>query len=165
MQKTVESAFSVFDELDKNGEAWNVYPYMLKMGSQAVGKLMLGIDFGHFDSVDAQLHDMVVSLVRVLELNKRIASMGQWYASMPFGDPKRLRQLNAKVDGFMNECMDKASKGRESLELQDAALKAEHVIGMCGTGSAPCKSQADRFVQTTASAPRTSRETDCPSSS
>ena len=38
MQKTVEDAFKVFDELDERDEAWNVYPYMLKLGSQAVGK-------------------------------------------------------------------------------------------------------------------------------
>jgi hypothetical protein len=35
MQKTIEDAFKVFDELDERDEAWNVYPYMLKLGSQA----------------------------------------------------------------------------------------------------------------------------------
>ncbi|EFY89031.1 cytochrome P450 monooxygenase [Metarhizium acridum CQMa 102] len=36
MQKTVEDAFKVFDALDEQKEAWNVYQYMLKLGSQAV---------------------------------------------------------------------------------------------------------------------------------
>lgn len=33
MQKTVEDSFKVFDALDEQGEAWNVYQYMLKLGS------------------------------------------------------------------------------------------------------------------------------------
>ncbi|KAI9155606.1 Cuticle-degrading protease [Paramyrothecium foliicola] len=41
MQKTIEKAFSVFNALDQLKEAWNVYPYMLKLGSQAVVHLTL----------------------------------------------------------------------------------------------------------------------------
>lgn len=48
MQKTIESAYKVFDELDSIGQSWNVYIYMLKLGSQAVAKLTLGMDMEHF---------------------------------------------------------------------------------------------------------------------
>lgn len=130
MQKTVEQAFKVFDELDEKEEAWNVYQYMLKLGSQAVGKLVLGMDFQHFADVDAPLHEMVHKIALNLELNKRISTMGSWYAHLPFGDPKRLRQTIARIEEMLMDSIAKASKGQEDLELQDAALKAENVVGM-----------------------------------
>lgn len=129
MQKSVEQAFKVFDELDEQGEAWNVYQYMLKLGSQAVGKLVLGMDFQHFTEVDAPLHEMVLQIAQNLELNKRISTMGSWYASMPFGDPKKLRQTKARIEEMLLESIAQASKGQEDLDLQDAALKAENVVG------------------------------------
>ncbi|KAF5985638.1 cytochrome P450 monooxygenase oxidoreductase [Fusarium coicis] len=128
MQRTVEQSFKVFDELDEKGEAWNVYQYMLKLGSQAVGKLVLGMDFAHFEEVDAPLHEMVLKIAENLELNKKVSSMGAWYAKMPFGDPKKVRDTGARIMEMMTESIAKASKGQEDLELQDAALKAENVV-------------------------------------
>ncbi|KAF5602864.1 cytochrome P450 monooxygenase oxidoreductase [Fusarium subglutinans] len=128
MQKTVEQSFKVFDELDDKGEAWNVYQYMLKLGSQAVGKLVLGMDFAHFEEVDSPLHEMVLKIAENLELNKRVSSMGAWYAKMPFGDPKKVRDTGDRIMEMMTESIARASKGQEDLELQDAALKAENVV-------------------------------------
>ncbi|RGP73152.1 cytochrome p450 oxidoreductase [Fusarium longipes] len=128
MQRTVESSFKVFDELDEKGEAWNVYQYMLKLGSQAVGKLVLGMDFAHFEQVDSPLHEMVLKIAENLELNKRVSSMGAWYAKMPFGDPKKVRQTMDRIMEMMDESIARASKGQEDLELQDAALKADNVV-------------------------------------
>ncbi|KAH6867381.1 monooxygenase [Thelonectria olida] len=128
MQKTVEQAFKVFDELDEKGEAWNVYQYMLKLGSQAVGKLVLGMDFAHFTEVDAPLHEMVLKIAENLELNKRVSTMGAWYANMPFGDPKKLRQTKSRIEEMMMDSIAKASRGQDDLELQDAALKADNVV-------------------------------------
>ncbi|CAG7556353.1 unnamed protein product [Fusarium equiseti] len=128
MQRTVESSFKVFDELDQKGEAWNVYQYMLKLGSQAVGKLVLGMDFAHFEEVDAPLHEMVLKIAENLELNKRVSSMGAWYAKMPFGDPKKVKDTMARIMEMMDESIARASKGQEDLELQDAALKADNVV-------------------------------------
>jgi cytochrome P450 len=129
MQASVEDAFKVFDELDQEGEAFNVYQYMLKLGSQAVGKLILGMDFEHFTSVDAPLHEMVLQIAHTLELNKKVASMGAWYAKLPFGDPAKLRQSRGRIDELMQESIARAAKGgTEDLELQDAALKAENVV-------------------------------------
>lgn len=131
MQATVEDSFLVFDELDEREEAWNVYPYMLKMGSQAVGKLVLGMDFQHFTSVDARPHEMVMRIAESLALNKKVTSMGAWYAMLPFGDPKKLRDTNHRIGEMVYESIDRASKGTEDLELQEAALTAENMVGEC----------------------------------
>jgi cytochrome P450 len=129
MQNTVEQAFKVFDELDERGEAWNVYQYMLKLGSQAVGKLVLGMDFDHFGTVDHPLHEMVILIATSLELNKRISSVGSWYANMPFGEPRKLRQIKVRMEELLMQTIAKASKGQGDLELQDAAVQSENVIG------------------------------------
>ncbi|KAJ6001597.1 hypothetical protein N7522_006824 [Penicillium canescens] len=129
MQETVEDAFSVFDELDERGEAWNVYQYMLKLGSQAVGKLMLGMDFKQFNAVDAPPHELVYRIAESLELNKKVTARGDWYAKMPFGDPKRLRDARGRIVEMVNESIANASRGGvEDLPLQDAALKANNMI-------------------------------------
>ncbi|OQD80533.1 hypothetical protein PENANT_c035G03789 [Penicillium antarcticum] len=129
MQDTVEDAFSVFDELDERGEAWNVYQYMLKLGSQAVGKLVLGMDFKHFSAIDAPPHELVYRIAESLELNKKVTARGDWYAKMPFGDPKRLRDARGRIIEMVNESIANASRGGvEDLPLQDAALKADNMI-------------------------------------
>jgi cytochrome P450 len=130
MQRTVEDAFRVFDELDSRSEAWNVYPYMLKLGSQAVGKLVLGMDFGHFKSVDQPPHEMILRIAESLELNKKITSMGQWYASMPFGAPRRMKFVRERVVTMIEESIEAAKRGEGGdLELQEAAEKAENMVG------------------------------------
>ncbi|KAI0549789.1 cytochrome P450 [Xylaria curta] len=132
MQKTVEDSFKVFDELDEREEAWNVYPYMLKLGSQAVGKLVLGMDFEHFTSVDARPHEMVILIAELLELNKKISSMGSWYAKLPFGDPKKLIDIKNRIEVLFTESVAKAARGLEDLDLQEAALKAENMVDYVG---------------------------------
>lgn len=130
MQKTVEDAFQVFDKLSEQGEAWNVYQYMLKLGSQAVGKITIGLDFEHFTSPDAPLHEMIYLIAETLSLNKKVTSRGNWYASLPFGDPKRLKVISARIEEMVDESIKKAaSSGVEDLPLQDAALKASNMVG------------------------------------
>ncbi|KAJ5377930.1 Cytochrome monooxygenase alnD [Penicillium cataractarum] len=129
MQSTVEDAFSVFDQLDEAGEAWNVYQYMLKLGSQAVGKLVLGIDFKHFTSPDAPPHELVYRIAESLTLNKKVAARGDWYAKLPFGDPKKLRDARWRIIEMVNESIANAERGGvEDLPLQDAALKATNMV-------------------------------------
>lgn len=130
MQATVEDSFNVFDELDERGEAWNVYPYMLKLGAQAVGKLVLGMDFKHFSAVDAPPHELVYRIAESLELNKKVTARGDWYAKLPFGDPQRLRDARYRIIEMVNESIQNASRnGIEDLPLQDAALQASNMIG------------------------------------
>jgi cytochrome P450 len=129
MQKTVEDACTVLDQLDEQGEAWNVYQYMLKLGSQAVGKLTLGLDFQHFSSANAPIHEMVHLIAEVLSLNKKVTSKGDWYASLPFGDPKRLRDTKLRIEQLVEESIQEAQRGGvEDLPLQDAALRAANMV-------------------------------------
>ncbi|RFU76087.1 cytochrome p450 oxidoreductase [Trichoderma arundinaceum] len=128
MQKTVEESFSVFDKLDMDGEAWNVFPYMMKIGAQAVGRLVLGLDFEHFKSVDAPMHKFVLKIASIVELTKRVTSVGSWYAKMPFGDPKRLRDTMEEARKIVLEAAEKAPKGTIDLELQDAALESQNLV-------------------------------------
>ncbi|KAH8433576.1 cytochrome P450 [Aspergillus melleus] len=129
MQATVEDAFKVFDQLDEQGEAWNVYQYMLKLGSQAVGKLVLGIDFKHFTTPDAPPHELISLIAESLTLNKKVTARGDWYAKLPFGDPKRLLTIRDRVFVIIDESIQNASRGGvEDLPLQDAALKASNMI-------------------------------------
>ncbi|KAJ5782822.1 hypothetical protein N7457_004596 [Penicillium paradoxum] len=129
MQKSVEDAFKVFDHFDEEGEAWNVYQHMLKLGSQAVGKLTLGLDFEHFNSPDQPLHEMVELIAEMLSLNKKVTSKGDWYANLPFGDPKHLKDIKARIVEMVDESIQKAARGGiEDLPLQDAALIASNMV-------------------------------------
>lgn len=53
MNQTINVALPVFDELESSDQAFNVYQYMLKLGAQAIGHLVLDMDFGHFKDPDA----------------------------------------------------------------------------------------------------------------
>ncbi|KAJ5667896.1 Cytochrome monooxygenase alnD [Penicillium maclennaniae] len=129
MQETVEDAFKVFDQLDEQKEVWNVYQYMLKLGSQAVGKLVLGIDFKHFTTPDAPPHELVYRIAESLELNKKVTARGNWYAKLPFGDPQRLRDARWRIIEMVEESIQNAARGGiEDLPLQDAALQASNMI-------------------------------------
>ncbi|KAF3046855.1 hypothetical protein E8E12_002713 [Didymella heteroderae] len=129
MQKTIESAYKVFDELESIGQSWNVYIYMLKLGSQAVAKLTLGMDMEHFAHKDAPVHEMVHLIAETLHLNKKVTSYGSWYANLPFGDPKLLRTKKARMEVLVEEQIAKAqSGGVEDLPLQEAAERAANMV-------------------------------------
>ncbi|KAG9692636.1 cytochrome P450, partial [Aureobasidium melanogenum] len=97
-----------------------------KMGSTAIGKLALGIDLHHFDSVDAPLHELVVKVGKNLELNKKVSTRGDWYSHLPFGEPKELRDTKARLNQLMQEAIEKAkNEGAEDLPISEAALKAD----------------------------------------
>jgi hypothetical protein len=130
MQRTIEKAYDVFDHFDEQGEAWNVYPYMLKLGAEAVAKLTLGVELNHFESPQAPLHEMVILIAQMLSLNKKVTSKGNWYASLPFGDPKALKVKKARLGEIVEECVQKAeSGGVADLPLQDAAVQASNMVG------------------------------------
>lgn len=128
MQSCVRKSFPVFDELASRGESWNVYPFMLKLASQTIGHLTLGMDFGHFDSVDSGLHSMVTRIVSVLALNKKVTARGEWYRHMPIGDAARLKEVRKATYHQLQEAIDKtANSGIDGLPLNDAATKASSV--------------------------------------
>ena len=109
---------------------------MLKLGAQAVGKIVLGMDFNHFTSPNAYPAEMVRVIAESLELNKKIASKGDWYAKLPFWEPKRLQVLTDRMFVLINESIAKAeSSGAHDLPLQEAALEASNMVGEYSTCS------------------------------
>ncbi|KAI9816917.1 MAG: hypothetical protein M1827_001562 [Pycnora praestabilis] len=128
MQKAVRGSFPVFDELDARGEAWNVYQYMLKLGSQTIGEFALNMDLHHFDSPDAPLHPLVTGVATWLSLNKKITSRGAWYSHIPFGDSQRLKNTRESLNVMIQEAIDNISVGTGDLPLQDAALTASCLV-------------------------------------
>ncbi|KAF7540004.1 hypothetical protein G7054_g1685 [Neopestalotiopsis clavispora] len=129
MQSCVRSSFSVFDEMDSRGEAWNVYQYMVKLASQTIGKFALGMDFGHMDGVDAPTHPLVSNIVNLLSLNKKVTTRGEWYKALPWGDAAKLKEVQRVTYGMLEEAIAKAPSagGMDGLSLNDAALKASCV--------------------------------------
>ncbi|KAK1751246.1 cytochrome P450 monooxygenase [Echria macrotheca] len=128
MQECVRSSFSVFDELDSRGEAWNVYQYMVKLASQTIGKFALGTDWGHFKSVDSPMNEVAKNIVLLLSLNKKVTARGEWYRVLPFGDAARLREVQRTVYGQLQEAVDAApSSGIADLPMAEAALRASCV--------------------------------------
>lgn len=130
IQAIVEESFGIFDKLDCDARAWNVYHYMLKLACQQIGRLVLGKDLGHFSSVDAPLHELVTLFGETLHLNKKVTYWGDWYAMLPFGDPKNLRHVRKHLDNLIELSIDSAeSGGVEKLSCEDAALKAANIVG------------------------------------
>jgi hypothetical protein len=133
METTVKDSFKVFDQLDEQGEAWNVYQYMLKLASQAVFKFSLGYDAHHFDNPDSPLNELVILIAVSLSLNKKITSRGSWYASLsavPFTTANALKNVTSRITTIINAAIDQAPKGDtdEDLPLQTAALGASCVV-------------------------------------
>jgi cytochrome P450 len=129
MQDCINKALPIFDQLEAADDAWNVYQYMVKLASAAVAKVVLGMDFDHFSEVDSPLNPMVAVIAEVLSLNKKIASKGEVYANLPFGDPKKLHDLQHWQQQQVDEMIKHhESSGDNDLELQDAALEAANMI-------------------------------------
>lgn len=149
MEASVKDSFKVFDKLDEQDEAWNVYQYMLKLASQTVFKFALGYDAHHFDDPDSHLSELVVLIAQSLSLNKKVTSRGTWYASLGFlpgTAAYELKSVQGRLWSILNEGMyylselgrnqltvsaiEKAPKGDtdEDLPLQSAALGASCVV-------------------------------------
>lgn len=128
----VQSALPVFEALEKEKQAWNVYDYMLKLSSQIVGQLFIDTDFGHFHAADSPIHITVRTIFRLLGLNKKVTSWGDWYTYLPFGDPKRLRDTWHEVGERVGKHIAEAKVGEGDVPLQEAALKTDNLTGMLG---------------------------------
>lgn len=106
MEATVKESFKVFDKLDEQDEAWNVYQYMLKLASQTVFKFALGYDAHHFDDLDSPLNELVVLIAQSLSLNKKVASRGSWYAALgavPYTAANELRNIQKRLWDILNK--------------------------------------------------------------
>ena len=129
VQREAESSYPVFDELDKRGEAWNVYSYMLKLVSSAIGKLILNQQFKSFDDVDAPQPRIVQALDELVATNNKVRTKGQWYSHLPFGEPKKLRELNIEIKKMIEDAIESCEGlGVENLPMSDAALQASSIV-------------------------------------
>lgn len=129
MQECVRKSFAVFDEFDSRGESWNVYQFMLKLASQAIGRFSLGVNFDHFSSVDAPINELVSNVVRLLGLNKKVTARGEWYRHLPFGDAANLKQVQRITYHQLQRYVDQApTAGISDMSLQDAAVRATCVV-------------------------------------
>ncbi|KFZ25394.1 hypothetical protein V502_00130 [Pseudogymnoascus sp. VKM F-4520 (FW-2644)] len=129
MQQCVRDSFSVFDAMDEQDRSFNVYQYMIKLASQTIGKFSLNMDLGHFSSVDAPLHPIVTDIANLLSLNKKVTARGEWYRWLPFGDPKKLQEVQKHTYSILQEAIGNAAKAVASdLTLNDAALQASCVV-------------------------------------
>jgi cytochrome P450 len=135
MQNTVRGSFKVFDEMDAANETWNVYQYMLKLASQTIGKFCLGLDFGHFNTPDSPVDPIIHDIAAMLVLNKKVTARGEWYGALPFGDPKRLKDMQRRTYERLQGAMDTVdSRDRPDLPLADAALQATCIVDYLNRG-------------------------------
>ncbi|KAJ0425114.1 cytochrome P450 [Aspergillus carlsbadensis] len=130
MQKCVRKSLPIFDELDSRNESWNVYQFMVKLASETIGSFSLGKKFGHFKSVDTQLHPIVTNIASLLSLNKKITARGEWYRHLPFGDPARLRHVQNTIYSLLQEAIDEVAARSDSGDapMNEAALSASCVV-------------------------------------
>ena len=129
IQREVESSYPVFDELDKRREAWDVSSYMLKLVSSAIGKLILNQQFKSFDDVDSPQPRIVQAVDELVATNRRVSTKGQWYSHLPFGDPKKLRELNVEIRKMIEEAINSCERAEVGdLPMVDAALKASSIV-------------------------------------
>lgn len=131
MQETVRRSFAVFDTFSEIKQSWNVYQYMIKVASETVGHVILGEEFGHLVDVDAPFHPIVKSILNMFALNKKVASRGSWYQSLPFGDPRKLKESHrlcyTLVENIVAE-IEKSDSAMAKMPMADAALKASSLV-------------------------------------
>ncbi|KFY77980.1 hypothetical protein V499_02750 [Pseudogymnoascus sp. VKM F-103] len=129
MEQTVRGSFKVFDAIDAAGETLNVYQYMHKLAAQTIGKFCLGLDFGHFNEPDSPVDPIIHDIADMLLLNKKVTARGDWYGALPFGDPKRLKDMQQRTYSRLQGAMDTVdSRDKPDLPMADAALKATCVV-------------------------------------
>ncbi|KAJ5000864.1 Cytochrome P450 4F8 [Colletotrichum sp. SAR 10_66] len=126
VQACVDRSFKVFDELDDKELAFNVYQYTFKMAGEIIWKVILGMDLGHFDSIDSKPHETIRLLGEYLSLMKKTSLRGSWYGYLPFGTPKRLRLVRQLLWDGVAKGIEESMPAETSpdLPMKDAALNA-----------------------------------------
>lgn len=126
MRQAIEESFSVFDELDRQGKAFHVYQYMFKLAGQIIYRIILGLDVGHFETVDTPPHEIIRLLGEYMSLMKKTSLSPQWFRHLPFGDHRRLAEVKARAWALVDEAIDKAEVGGggKSLPMHEAALQS-----------------------------------------
>ena len=125
MQQEIQSSFNVFDAFHDRNQSWNAYQYMLKLSSQVVSKVVLGLDVGHFHAPDTQLHELV-SLVGELILLVRQASLSfTWLKYVPFSPAYRISALKKRISSLVHQAVNVwPHPGASNLPIPQAALQS-----------------------------------------
>jgi hypothetical protein len=63
---------------------------MLKLSSQTIGKFCLGLDFGHFNTLDSLVDPIIHDISAMLVLNKRVTTRGEWGCIQPIQRGEKL---------------------------------------------------------------------------
>ncbi|KAM0812549.1 putative Cytochrome P450 [Seiridium cardinale] len=105
IQRAVQDSFRAFDELDDKDLAFHLYQYMFKLGGQIVYKVVLGLDVGHFDSVDSKPHEIIHLMGSYLSLMKQTSLSPQWYKYLPFGKYRQLAHVRNRLWGRIDDAI------------------------------------------------------------
>ncbi|WYZ42279.1 hypothetical protein EsH8_V_001174 [Colletotrichum jinshuiense] len=124
LQACVDRSYKVFDELDDKEMAFNVYHYTFKMAGEIIWKVILGMDLGHFESIESKPHETIRLLGEYLSLMKKTSLRGSWYGYLPFGTPKRLRLVRELLWSGVARGIEESVKTSGDLPMKDAALRA-----------------------------------------
>ncbi|KID75473.1 Cytochrome P450 monooxygenase alnD [Metarhizium brunneum] len=124
MQQAIEECFSVFDELDRQDKAFHVYQYMFKLAGQIIYRIVLGLDVGHFKTIDTPAHEIIYLLGEYMLLMKKTSLSPQWYKYLPFGDHRRLQEVKKRAWALVDEAIDNAEVGGggKDAPIQEVAL-------------------------------------------
>ncbi|KAI6274852.1 hypothetical protein MCOR27_007222 [Pyricularia oryzae] len=126
VQRSVEKAFYILDAMSDGSLAFNVYQYMFILAGQIVWKTVFGADLGHFNSIEAKSYKTIHHLSEYLALKQRLSLRPPWYANLPFGDPRRMREVRhllwAGVDEAIEQCCTDACTDEKESPLYKGAL-------------------------------------------
>ncbi|KAF2167843.1 hypothetical protein M409DRAFT_53802 [Zasmidium cellare ATCC 36951] len=129
VQQRVRESFAVFDELEDQGQAFNVYHYMTKMAGQVICELVLGWDVKHFTTKNAPVHEIISTLGKYLQLNRKVQTKGDWYQCLPFGDPAELAKVRKHLYGLVEAAVEGSKRGgSKDLPIHSAALEASSIV-------------------------------------
>lgn len=126
MQQAIEESFSVFDELDAQGKAFHAYQYMFKLAGQIIYRIVLGLDVGHFKTIDTPAHEIIHLLGEYMLLMKKTSLSPRWYKFLPYGNHRRLAEVRRRAWALVQEAIDKAAVGGDGKDvpMHEAALNS-----------------------------------------
>ncbi|EAW14983.1 cytochrome P450 [Aspergillus clavatus NRRL 1] len=84
LQHAIQDSFAVFDQLDDRQAAWNTFQFMFKLSGQMIGKVALGMDLDHFQTVDTQPHQIMHLLGESIRLTRQASLSHPYLVYLPF---------------------------------------------------------------------------------
>lgn len=95
VRESARAIFPVFDEFEEKKVAFNVYQYMFKMAGQIVWRVMVGQDLQHFAKGANTPPGLPIRIFgEYLRRMKQMSLRPKWYGALPFGEPKKLKDVH-----------------------------------------------------------------------